>query len=253
MIKFTKVVKYPEYKILMDKLIFLDTETTGNDLLADRLVQISYSHSGKLISEFFKPPLPISVKAQSISHVTNKMIEDKKPFSGSDIRLDLEKLLKENIVVAHNAQFDLAMLAHEGLVSPKFICTLKVARFIDEEGEIPEYNLQFLRYYFELDIEAKAHTANGDVLVLEAVFKKLYGKMLETHKNHDTVINKMIEISSSPFIMRSFNFGKHKGKKVEEVARIDRPYLSWLLEQKTQNQGEEDWIYTLKYYLSQTR
>lgn len=237
----------------MDKLIFLDTETTGNDLLADRLVQISYSHAGKLVSEFFKPPVPISVKAQSISHLTNKMVADKKPFSQSGVKSELGELLKENIAVAHNAQFDLAMLAHEGIKAPKFICTLKVARFIDEEGAIPEYNLQFLRYFFELDIEAAAHTADGDVLVLEAVFKKLYGRMLATYKDHDAVISKMIEISSSPFIMRTFNFGKHKGKKVEEVAEFDKPYLRWLLEQKTQNQGEEDWIYTLKHYLSITR
>lgn len=234
----------------MDKLIFLDTETTGNDLLSDRLVQISYSHSGKLISEFFKPAVPISIKAQSISHVTNKMIADKKPFSGSKMKKELERLLKENIVVAHNAQFDLAMLSHENLKAPKFICTLKVARFLDEEEKIDEYNLQFLRYYFELEIKADAHSAQGDVLVLEAVFKKLYEKMLGTYKDYNTVIDKMIEMSSSPFLFRSFNFGKHKGKRVEEVAKFDKPYLEWLLAQKTQNQGEEDWIYTLKYYLS---
>ena len=234
----------------MDKLIFLDTETTGNDLLFDRLVQISYSHSGKLISEFFKAPVPISIKAQSITHITNKMIGDKKPFSQSEMKKELEALLKENIIVAHNAQFDLAMLAHEGLVAPKFICTLKIARFLDEEEKIAEYNLQFLRYYFELDIKADAHSAQGDVLVLEAVFKKLYDRMMETHNDHDTVINKMIEMSSSPFLFRTFNFGKHKGKKVEDVAKFDKPYLEWLLVQKTQNQGEEDWIYTLKHYLS---
>ena len=234
----------------MDKLIFLDTETTGNDLLFDRLVQISYSHSGKLISEFFKAPVPISIKAQSITHITNKMIGDKKPFSQSEMKKELEALLKENIIVAHNAQFDLAMLAHEGLVAPKFICTLKIARFLDEEEKIAEYNLQFLRYYFELDIKADAHSAQGDVLVLEAVFKKLYDRMMKTHNDHETVINKMIEMSSSPFLFRTFNFGKHKGKKVEDVAKFDKPYLEWLLVQKTQNQGEEDWIYTLKHYLS---
>ena len=236
----------------MDKLIFLDTETTGNDLLFDRLVQISYSHSGKLISEFFKAPVPISIKAQSITHITNKMIGDKKPFSQSEMKKELEALLKENIIVAHNAQFDLAMLAHEGLVAPKFICTLKIARFLDEEEKIAEYNLQFLRYYFELDIKADAHSAQGDVLVLEAVFKKLYDRMVETHNDHKTVINKMIEMSSSPFLFRTFNFGKHKGKKVEDVAKFDKPYLEWLLVQKTQNQGEEDWIYTLKYYLNKS-
>ncbi len=35
----------------------------------------------------------------------------------------------------------------EGIKTPRFICTLKVARFLDTEGIIPEYNLQYLRYY----------------------------------------------------------------------------------------------------------
>ncbi len=234
----------------MDKLIFLDTETTGNNLLSDRLVQISYSHNGKLISEFFKPTPPISIKAQSITHITNKMIADKPLFSDSRLKSELEELLKESIIVAHSAQFDLAMLAHEGLVAPKFICTLKVARFLDEENKIPEYNLQYLRYYFELEIEARAHSAEGDVLVLEAIFKKLYDMMMESVGDHEAVINKMIDISGRPSLFKIFTFGKHRGKRVEDVVKTDKSYVQWLLEQKQINErDDEDWIHTLKHYL----
>ncbi len=237
----------------MHRLIFLDTETTGNDLLQDRLFQVCYSHKGNIISGFFLPSLPISVKAQSITHVTNKMIGETKPFSDSQIKIDLQELLKENIIVAHNAQFDICMLAHENINAPKFICTLKVARFLDEAGEIPEYNLQFLRYYYGLEINASAHSAQGDVLVLEAIFKKLYAVMLETYPDHETVINKMIEVSSLPSLIKIFPYKKHRGKKIEEVAKIDRPYLEWMLEQKMQSESnEEDWVYTLKYYLSKS-
>lgn len=78
----------------MANLIFLDTETTGNDLFTDHLFQVCYSHDNKIISEFFLPPLSISVKAQSITHITNKMLADKKPFSDSQIQKDLKELLK---------------------------------------------------------------------------------------------------------------------------------------------------------------
>ena len=234
----------------MHNLIFLDTETTGNNLLTDRLIQISYSHQGKIINEFFNPNLPISIKAQSISHITNKMIAGKPAFSDSKIKKELEELLKENIVVAHNAQFDLTMLAHENLSASKFICTLKVARFLDEENKIPEYKLQFLRYYFELEIEARAHSAEGDVLVLEAVFKKLYNSMLEIEGDHEAVINKMIDISGKPSLFKIFTFGKHRGKRVEEVVKTDKSYVEWMLEQKLQNdRDDEDWIHSLKHYL----
>ena len=65
----------------MDNLIFLDTETTGIDLLVDRLCQVAYKYHGELFSEYFKPPVPISVKSMSISHITNKMVEKKEEFS----------------------------------------------------------------------------------------------------------------------------------------------------------------------------
>jgi len=220
-------------------LIFLDTETTGNNLLSDRLVQISYSHNGKLTSEFFKPSLPISIKAQSITHITNKMIDGKPEFSRSEIKRELEGLLKDNIIIAH-----------EGLVTPKFICTLKVARHLDEDNKIPEYNLQYLRYYFELEIEARAHSAEGDVLVLEAIFKKLYDMMMETVGDHETAISKMIEISGKPSLFKIFTFGKHKGKRVEDVVKTDKSYVEWMLEQKQINEkDDEDWIFSLKHYL----
>ena len=60
----------------------------------------------------------------------------------------------------------------------------------------------------------------------------------------------MIEISSHPSLLKFIPFGKHNGKTVEEVARIDRGYLEWLLAQKLESdQVDEDWIYTLKHHL----
>lgn len=237
----------------MKDLVFLDTETTGNDLLADRLFQVCYAVEENLVSESFMPPLPISVKSQSITHITNKMIADKFPFADSQMKKDLQELLKDKILVAHNAVFDICMLSHEGVEVSKFICTLKVARFLDSDDKFPEYNLQYLRYLLELDVTAEAHSADGDVKVLKALFNYLYGRMLETYGDHESVIAKMIEVSAQPFMFKLFNFGKHRGKRIEEVAGYDRKYLQWLLSEKMQNaQAEEDWIFTLKHFLSKS-
>lgn len=234
----------------MNDLVFLDTETTGPDFMVDRLFQVSFLHNGTLKSQFFKPPVPISIKAQSITHITNKMVGDCEEFSYSEMKKQLQKIFPEHILVAHNAAFDMDILMKEGIVIDRYICTLKVARFLDEECEIPEYNLQYLRYYFGLEVEAGAHDAAGDVKVLEAVFQVLYGKMLQKYENHKAVIEKMIEISSRPTLFRQFNFGKHKGKLVEEVLTYDRPYMEWLLAKKLESDyTDEDWIFTLKYHL----
>lgn len=235
---------------MLKNLVFLDTETTGIDPLVDRLTQVCYKFKRELYSEYFKPPVPISVKSMSISHITNKMVEDKELFIGSKMFNDLKEILKENILVAHNAGFDIDILAKEGIKTERFIDTLKVIKFLDVENEIPEYGLQYLRYHLDFEIEAIAHDAVGDVLVLEKLFEYLFNRMIGQYKDEQSVIKKMIEISGKPLLLRIFNYGKHKGKKIEEVVAYDRSYLEWMLEQKLNNENyDEDWIYTLKYHL----
>ncbi len=237
----------------MDDFIFLDTETTGNDLLADRLFQLCYKHNDTLKSEYFKPEVPISIKSQSITHVTNKMVEKSPFFSGSPMSREIQDLINNYIVVAHNAIFDVAMLSHEGITTPRFICTLKVARALDESCVIPEYNLQYLRYYLELDVEGNAHEAKNDVLVLEALFGRLYKKMVEKMGSHEEAVLKMLKITTEPSLFMLFPFGKHRGRKIDEVVISDRSYVEWLLEKKLESpEDEEDWIFTLKYHLKIT-
>lgn len=236
------------------KKIFLDTETTGNEINKDYLCQVCYKTDAGFRTEYFKPPVPMTVKSMSITHITNRMLEDKPAFADSQMKKDLQELLNDGVLIAHNARFDLAMLEKEGVTIPKHICTLRVARYLDKDAVIPEYNLQFLRYYLDLDVSGNAHDAEGDVRVLEAVFGRLFAKVMETEADEEKAIQKMIEISSKPSLYQKFNFGKHSGKRVEEVAENDKNYLEWLLAQKVaqRDNGEsddEDWIYTLKYYL----
>lgn len=234
----------------MPKLLFLDTETTGNDVTKDRLCQACYKTATKTHTEYFKPPVPISVKSMSITHITNKMVENMAPFEGSEMQRDLRDLLANHVLVAHNAKFDIAMLEAEGLAVPQFICTLRIARYLDENGVIPEYNLQFLRYYLDLEIEGTAHDALSDVLVTEAIFNRQLQKFLDQGLNEEEAIKEMIKISSHPSLFKKIPFGKHKDKELSEVARIDRGYLEWLYKQKIEDgEQDEDWLYTLKYYL----
>jgi exodeoxyribonuclease X len=234
----------------MQNLIFLDTETTGNEVGKDRLCQICYKYNNVIKTAYFKPPLPISVKAMSVTHITNKMVADKEPFIGSKMAKELDELLEDGILVAHNAKFDIAMLEAEGLIVPNFICTLRVARHFDEDCVIPEYNLQFLRYFLDLEIEGGAHDAESDVKTLYGVFERLLNKVKEKIPDEKEAIEKMIEISANPVIFKKFNFGKYKDMLVSDVAKKDSGYLEWLLKTKLADGAQdEDWIYTLKHYL----
>lgn len=235
----------------MDKLIFLDTETTGNDILKDRLCQVCYKTPEGIYSGYFKPPVPVSVKAMSITNITNKMLQDKETFRGSAMQKDLEALLVDGILVAHNAKFDCAILEAEGMSIPRRICTFRIARHLDPDNLIPEYNLQYLRYYLDLEIEdVIAHSAEGDAEVLCALFNRLLAKMIKEGLTEEKAIAEMLDVSSRPSLFKLFNFGKYKDKKIEEVVKSDRGYLQWMLDRKIEEGGQdEDWIHTLEYYL----
>lgn len=242
----------------MVRIIFFDTETTGNGEL-DRLCQIALKERGvaaPIANAIYKPPLPISIDAMAVHHITEKMTEGRPSFSDAPEYTALKELFeqKDTVAVAHNASFDIGMLAREGIAPRRIICTYKVASRIDTEEKMGGYKLQYLRYLFGLEIDAAAHDAWGDVLVLESVFERLLSMMMDNLGNEEAVLAEMIAISARPMLFTTLRFGKHNGKRIEDVVRTDPSYLRWLLGEKKQKpSGEADWIFTLEHYLAQAR
>jgi DNA polymerase III epsilon subunit-like protein len=234
----------------MQNYLFFDTETTGNTE-KDVLCQIAYKLNGTEFSGLYKPSIAIPPEASAVHHITNKMVADKSAFRESNDYTSVKNLFEGGsaIPVAHNAKFDVDMFKKEGIAIPRFICTLRLARHLDKEGKIPRYNLQYLRYFLGIEIDAQAHDALGDVKVLEALFERLKAKVV-AEVGEEKALDEMLAVSARPSLMRTFTFGKHNEKDIADVAKIDRGYLEWLLAQKMQNENdEEDWIYTLKHYL----
>ncbi|QQS61064.1 MAG: 3'-5' exonuclease [Candidatus Moraniibacteriota bacterium] len=240
------------------KLVFLDTETTGLGL-NDRLFQVAYKYNGEVFNSFFKPPVPISIDSMVISHITNEMVEKEKTFLDSEMKTSIQTLLEENILVAHNASFDIKMLEKEGIKINQYIDTYKVSYYLDFQGEIPKHSLQYLRYYHNLNIfDVIAHDALGDVMVLEKLFDFYYSSLLREKKEESLVFKEMMDISSRALLMKKFTFGKYNGREVSEIAKEDRNYLRWLLNAKimqreNDEEDDENWIYTLDYYTQEEK
>lgn len=236
----------------MSKLIFFDTETTGVNN-TDFLCQLAYKTGDEVFCELYKPEIKIPPEASAVHHISNKMVENKKPFKESDTFNKIKNLFEneDSIVVAHNAKFDLAIIKKEDINPKNVICTLRVTRALDKENKIPQHKLQFLRYFLDMNIDAQAHDALGDVLVLEKLFERLFNKIKkEDNLSDEEALKMMIEISAKPSLMHSFSFGKYNGKTVAEVANIDPGYLRWFLDTKEkENPEDEDWIYTLNHHL----
>lgn len=237
----------------LDKIIFLDVETTGTED-QDRLVQVAYqlrniSNDGKVnglvneVNDLFKPPLPISIDAMSICHITNDMVAEKTSFKDSDVRKELQDVFDSNsaVFVAHNADFDMKFIAREGMELPKrHICTLKVSHHHDKKAELGKNSLQYLRYYYNLEFEQQInpHDAMSDVLVLERLFE--YYLQFYT-------IDEMVEISSKPILFKKMMFGKHKDEWFKDIARSDLDYLIWA---RRAMDLDENMKYTLEYWIN---
>lgn len=237
-------------------LIFLDTETTGIGP-EDRLCQVAYQFQGVEKEALFKPPVPISIDAMAVAHITNKMVAEKEVFLDSTMHSELVEIFSgENILVAHNVGFDAEMLRREKLEPKQLIDTFKLAQYLDVNGEIPKYALQYLRYYFELEVEnAPAHDALGDIRVLEKLFDYYFQKMSANGKAETDVLHEMLLVSARPILVKKFNFGKYVGMSVADVLQKDKGYLQWLLNEKIrardqEGNADENWIYTLEHYLA---
>ena len=228
-----------------DKLLFFDAETT--DTQSKDIMQLAIiTEDPKIwLNMFFKPLQEISFGAMAIHNITPEDVKDldtfedaKLPTEGLDPEfkgktlVEYLKFLSEKYVwVAHNSDFDVEVLQKKGIEIPNVICTLKISRnaLTTEEGrDLESYKLQYLRYYLGLykteDKEhVKAHDALSDVYFLRDLYKYL-------ESNTKLSIENMMLITKQPQVMREMSFGKYMGRTFEEIERVDREYLEWLVD-----------------------
>ena len=90
----------------MYKLIFFDTETTGNTD-KDFLCQIAYKTGDENFTGLYKPEIKIPPEASAVHHITNKMVADLPSFRESGDLQKIKELFEDEkaVVVAPNAAF----------------------------------------------------------------------------------------------------------------------------------------------------
>jgi len=245
----------------MAKYIILDTETTGTGE-EDRVIQLGYIVLGtnpiEVHNEFNSSQRAISFGAMEVHGITPEMIEGKPLCTEtSAYKRLLELNTPENYLIIHNAPFDIKMLEKEGFSTQmKVIDTLRVAKHLlpDEEA----HRLQYFRYKMglykqeqkeadALGIVIKAHDAIGDVLVLKLLLTKLREAVQKEYPNENPV-EKMVDLTNTPILIKTFRFGKHKGKELSEIAQEDPGYLRWML--SSMENIDEDMKYSINYYLT---
>jgi len=249
----------------MSKLIIFDTETTGLEE-EDRIIQV-----GALISDLYNKDLdteifndlckptndtPIKIEAMATHGIREEQIKNALSFKKTDFYKKLNEYNNnENYLIAHNLDFDLAMLEKEDFENKlKLIDTLQCAKHLFEIGEeingykLPNYKLQTFRYMMfskneedeeakKYSVEIKAHDAIGDVVILKMFLRELYKKVIQTYsiKNPIEIMDKMVELTKTPIPPEKVivTFGKYAGKSVKEIYNTDKGWLDWY--KSTQN------------------
>ncbi len=240
----------------MAKYVLLDTETTGTEQ-EDRIIQLGYivlegKKETKVYNEFCSCERDISFGAMEVHGITPEMINSKPTCTQTEAFKELEALNNEdNYMIIHNAPFDLGMLEKEGFTCKmKLIDTLRCAKHIFDDEEA--HRLQYFRYKMglykdekaeadSLGIEIKAHDAIGDVLVMKLFLSKLREAVQKKFPNENPV-EKLVQLTKQPVEIKTFRFGKYRGKKIADIALEDAGYLRWMLNNMDL---DEDMKYTL--------
>ncbi len=164
---------------------FFDTETTGFDpVKGDKIIEIAAIKmqngqilEGQVFESLVNPGRPIPYESTAVNKITDDMVASA-PTIDAVLPAFLD-FIEGTILVAHNAEFDLAFL-DEALFAtnpfaqiPTTICTKVFSRKIDPKEKF--HNLDTLSYRYNITLpETNRHRALADVELLAKVFLKLF-------------------------------------------------------------------------------
>ena len=172
-----QAVRYTGAIIDVSDYIVLDTETTGVNARADKIVEIGLLEvkDNKVVNSFhsyINPGCHIPAEASAVNHIFDEDVATAPTYE--EIAPSLKDWLCGKIVVAHNAYFDVTLCA--GLLNEfkysgriRYIDTVFYSRAVVKD--IPNHKLPTLAEYFAID-NGEAHTALDDANTCHQVFQR---------------------------------------------------------------------------------
>lgn len=229
---------------LKNPLVFFDLETTGIDIVRDRIVEISYIKvypNGKeeMKTQRINPGVPIPPASTAIHGITDDDVKNCPHFK--EIAKTLAAQIEGCDLAGYNSnRFDIPMLAEEFLRADVNVDLTK-RKFIDVQTIFHKMEQRTLsaayKFYCNKSLE-NAHTASADTMATYEVLKAQLDRYPEL-ENDVTFLSKFSSFNNNvDFAGRMvyndkgqevFNFGKHKGQLVTEVFASDPNYYAWMM------------------------
>ena len=247
-------------------IVFFDIESTGLNVLKDRIVQIALikiKNDGGPREEMeflINPKIPISAEAMAVHGITPDQLKDKPVFD--EVAARIFDFIGDADIAGYNSdRFDLPILTEE-LFRSGYDLEMEGRRCIDVQKIFYKMEPRTLKAAYKLycdkDLE-DAHDAMADVKatvdVLAGQIRKYEGVdyidgdgfvTKAPIKNNIQAIHDFIsDYRVVDFTQRlrrdhegeiTFNFGKYVNKRVKDVFRRDKNYYHWIIQKDFSSQ-----------------
>ena len=229
---------------LSKPICFFDLETTGIDITKDRIVEISilkvYPNGNKESKTWLvNPTIPIPKAASDVHGITDERVAGEPTFK--ELAKQIHNMIKDSDLAGYNSdRFDIPLLAEEMLrAEVDFDLGNRVS--VDVQTIFHKMEQRTLsaayKFYCGKDL-IDAHTASADT---NATYENLKAQ-LDRYDSLENNIKKLSEFTYRKQIAdfagfigyndkgeEIFTFGKHKGKRVEDIFDEEPGYFGWLL------------------------
>ena len=229
---------------LSKPICFFDLETTGIDITKDRIVEISilkvYPNGNKESKTWLvNPTIPIPKAASDVHGITDERVANEPTFK--ELAKQIHNMIKDSDLAGYNSdRFDIPLLAEEMLrAEVDFDLGNRVS--VDVQTIFHKMEQRTLsaayKFYCGKDL-IDAHTASADTNATYEILKA----QLDRYDNLENNIKKLSEFTYRKQIAdfagfigynakgeEIFTFGKHKGKRVEDIFDEEPGYFGWLL------------------------
>ena len=229
---------------LKNPLVFFDLETTGIDIAKDRIVEISMVKVMPNGQEIVKtrrinPGMPIPPESTAIHGITDEDVKNCPTFK--EIAKSLAAQIEGCDLAGFNSnRFDIPMLAEEFLRADvdgdlnrrKCIDVQTIFHKMEQRNLTAAY-----KFYCNKDLN-NAHSAEADTMATYEVLKAQLDRYPELENDVNFLSKYSSFTNNVDFAGRMvynekgqevINFGKYKGRLVEEVLKSDPSYYSWMM------------------------
>ena len=225
-------------------IVFFDLETTGVDTAKDRIVEVSMIKimpDGEEVvrTRRINPQMHIPEQATAIHGITDDDVKDCPTFA--QVAKSMAQFIDGCDFGGFNSnRFDLPMLVEEFLRAGVDV-DFRRRRFVDVQNIFHKMEQRTLvaayKFYCDKNLE-EAHSAEADTRATYEVLMAQLDRYPELQNDVAALADFSERGQTADFAGRIgyndkqeevFNFGKYKGRRVEDVFREEPSYYAWMM------------------------